>query len=181
MDRDFMQSYWWMLLIRGIVALLFGFAAIFWPGLTLLTLIYLLSVFLLVSGLVDIVVGIASVGKGSRWFLTLLLGLVQLGFGVYLVRHLAVTIATFILIAGFVLIFRGVLEIISALLERVTASERTMSVIGGFIAALAGVIILMQPAATIAFVWILGLYALIVGPLLIATALDVKATASKAR
>jgi uncharacterized membrane protein HdeD (DUF308 family) len=56
-----------------------------------------------------------------------------------------------------------------------------MSVIGGFIAALAGVIILMQPEATIAFVWILGLYALIVGPLLIATALDVKATASKAR
>lgn len=175
MDQEFMKNYWWMLLIRGIVALLFGFAAIFWPGLTLLTLIYLISIFLLVSGLVDIVVGIASVGKGTRWFLTLLMGLLQLGFGVYFVRHLGVTVATFILLAGFILILRGVLEVVAAFLEEATATEKTMMIIGGVIAVLAGVIILMQPATTIAFVWILGLYALITGPLWIATALDVKA------
>ncbi len=177
MDKDLMQNYWWMLLIQGIAALLFGFAAIFWPGLTLVTLVYLIAAFLLISGLVDIVVGIASVGRGNRWFLTLLTGLLQLGFGVYFVRHLGVTIATFILLAGFILILRGVLEAVGAFLEEATATEKTMTIIGGVLAVLAGVVILLQPATTIAFVWILGLYALIVGPLWIATALDVKAAA----
>jgi len=108
------------------------------------------------------------------------MGILELGFGVYLIRHTGVTIATFILLTGFILIFRGILEVVGAFVEGVTATEKTLAMIAGVVTVLAGVIILFQPTTTIAFVWVLGLFALISGPVTIAIALDVKAAAEKA-
>lgn len=167
------------LALRGIVAILFGIAAVFWPGITLVTLVYLFSGFMLASGLVTLVTGLidASQERNSvlSLILTVALGIVEIGVGVYLLRHIGVAFATFILIIGFVLIFRGLVELFNGLFEAETSSMfRTANVIIGALAVLAGVIVLFQPVASgVAFVWILGLYALLTGPLMIALALDI--------
>ncbi len=166
--------------LRGVVAILFGFAAVFWPGITLVTLVYLLSAFLLASGLVTLVMGLLDASRGKEsvvsLILTVILGVVEIGVGVYLLRHINVAFATFILLIGFVLIFRGVVELFNSLFEgaQQTAMYRTATALVGAISVIAGVVILFQPAAAgVAFVWILGLYALITGPLMIALALDI--------
>jgi uncharacterized membrane protein HdeD (DUF308 family) len=151
----------------------------FYPGMTLVTLIYLFSIFLVVGGIVNMMLGIFSIGKGTKWFLTLILGFLQLGVGVYLIRHIGVSIATFILLAGFMLIVRGVLHIVAAFMDEEVASNKTMAIIGGGLAILAGVALLLQPTTSLAFVWILGLYALVAGPFMIAGAFEVKALAKK--
>ena len=46
---------WWALALRGIVAILFGLAAFFLPGITLAVLILLLGAYALVSGVLLIV------------------------------------------------------------------------------------------------------------------------------
>lgn len=174
-ERQFVASYWWVLTLRGIAALLFGIAAVFWPGITLVTLVYLFSAFILVSGVIEVVHGIGAITHRGTWFLTLLLGVLQIGVGVYLLRHPLVSFATLILLIGFTLIVRGVIEGVSAFTEDASASMKTLLVIGAIISVLAGIVVLFQPAAGgVAFVWILGLYALISGPLLIAMSLDVK-------
>jgi len=174
-ERQFMASYWWVLTLRGVAALLFGIAAVFWPGITLVTLVYLFSAFILVSGIMEVVHGIGAVKHRGTWFLTLLLGVLQIGVGVYLLRHPLVSFATLILLIGFTLIVRGVIEGVSAFTDDSSASMKTLMVIGAIFSVLAGIVVLFQPAAGgVAFVWILGLYALISGPLLIAMSLDVK-------
>jgi uncharacterized membrane protein HdeD (DUF308 family) len=174
-ERQYAAEYWWVLTTRGVLAILFGIAAIFWPGITILTLLYLFSAYILVAGIVDIVHGITDISHGGTWFLTLVLGFIEMGVGVYLLRHPHVTFATFILLIGFTLIFRGVFEIVGAFGGHLMASHRMMLVIGGILSTLAGIILLFQPAAAgVAFVWILGLYALIVGPIFIALSLDLK-------
>jgi uncharacterized membrane protein HdeD (DUF308 family) len=165
------------LILRGVLAVLFGIAAVFWPGLTLVTLLYLFATFLLVGGLVELVMGVAHIGspETSGWtkILVLLLGVLQLGVGVYLLRHPKVTFATFILLIGFTLIFRGVFEVVQGLFDEGSATYRTIMIIVGLLAALAGIVVLFQPEASgVAFVWIIGLYALITGPLMIAAAMD---------
>jgi uncharacterized membrane protein HdeD (DUF308 family) len=165
------------LILRGVLAVLFGIAAVFWPGLTLVTLLYLFATFLLVGGLIELVIGVVHIGnpETSGWtkILVLLLGVLQLGVGVYLLRHPKVTFATFILLIGFTLIFRGVFEVVQGLFDEGSATYRTIMIIVGLLAALAGIVVLFQPEASgVAFVWIIGLYALITGPLMIAAAMD---------
>lgn len=169
--------------LRGVVAILFGFAAVFWPGLTLVTLLYLISGFFLISGLVTLVTGLIETSHEKNsvlsLILTVLLGVVEIGVGIYLLRHIHVAFTTFILLVGFTLIFRGIVELFDGLFEGGTsAMYRTANVLVGALSVLAGVILLFQPvSAGVAFVWILGVYALITGPMMIALALDINKTA----
>lgn len=175
MDAKAMRPMWESLVVRGIAAVLFGIAAVFWPGLTLVTLVYIFSIYILVSGVVGIVQSILDMSRGRTWFLEMLIGIVELGIGLYLVRHPAVTFATFILLAGLLFIARGVLEIVMALTDEAMATSKLLLIIGGVLSALVGIILLLQPeAGGIAFVWVLGLYALITGPILIALGIDTK-------
>lgn len=173
---DNVAVYWWALTLRGVAAILFGVAAVFWPGLTLVTLVYLLSAFVLAAGLVNIVQGVVSASHHRSWALTLVLGMAEVAVGLYLVRHPNVTFSTFILVAGLLFVARGVVEVVVALAEDgASATGRMLAVIAGLAAFLVGVLLFFQPvAAGVAFVWLLGLYALITGPLMIALSLDVK-------
>lgn len=158
---------------EGIAALIFGIAAVFWPELTIVTLLYLFATFILVSGIINLVRGIFQVSQGvGSWFLKVLLAVLQIGVGVYLLRHPHVTFATFILLIGFSLIFRGIFEVIIAFMDGLSSGSRAMLVITGMLGVLVGIIILLQPVSGgITFVWILGIYALIIGPVTIASAM----------
>lgn len=169
----------WVFTIRGIFALLFGLAAVFWPGLTLLVLVFLFSAFILASGLVGLVSGLGNLGDDGRSILSrllvVLISVIEIGVGVYLIRHTNVALATFILIIGFTLLARGVFDVLIGLFEENSGVVKTATVISGIFAALAGIIILMNPVSGgVAFVWILGLYALVTGPILIALGLSAK-------
>lgn len=168
--------HWWALTIQGIAAILFGVVAVVWPGMTLVTLVYILSAFIAISGVVNIVQAVMSIGKHRAWFLTMLLGFLQVGVGLYFVRHLNVTLATFILVAGLVFVARGVIEVVAAFAEDgVSSTGRTLTILAGLVSFLVGIVLLFQPVAGgLAFVWLFGLYALVSGPLLIAMSLDVK-------
>lgn len=165
------------LAMRGILATLFGIAAVFWPGITILTLVYLFSAFILVNGVMALVGGAGQLLNGQQAGLTrgltLVIGLVEIGVGVYLLRHPSVSFATLILLIGFTLIVRGVLEVVGGLFEDGAGFSRLLVILVGLITGLAGIVMLFQPESSgVAFVWVLGIYALITGPLLIALGME---------
>jgi uncharacterized membrane protein HdeD (DUF308 family) len=173
-EMNYLQTYWWALTLRGIAALVFGIAAVFWPGITLVVLLYLFSAWILVDGVIRVVAGVSRLGHHQMGVLSMLVGLFGFGVGVYLLRHPGVTFTTLILLVGFFLIFNGIVEIVVALTSPDTATGKTLAIIGGVAALLAGILMLFQPAtAGVAFVWILGLYGLVTGPMLIALSLDI--------
>lgn len=167
------DTMWGMRVTEGIVAILFGIAAVFWPGLTLLTFLYLFAAFILASGLINLFVGIFSFGEGAgAWILKVLLSLLQIGIGVYLLRHPHVSFAVFILLIGFAFIIRGVFEVVAAFMDEISGGLRTALILVGALSLLVGIIVLFQPVSSgVAFVWLIGIYALIAGPLTIASAL----------
>jgi hypothetical protein len=66
---------WWVLALRGVLAIIFGVLAIVWPGLTLLVLIALFGAYALVDGIFAVIAGIASYGQNERWWAVLLEGI----------------------------------------------------------------------------------------------------------
>jgi uncharacterized membrane protein HdeD (DUF308 family) len=184
MDEVTLREMWGALALRGMVAILFGLAAVFWPGLTIVTLVYLFGGYVLASGLVNLVVGLTNLnGAGvSFWgrILVMIIGAAELGVGVYLLRHPHVSFATFILLIGLTLIVRGLFDLFAGIFGEGSATYRVTMIAGGLLAGVAGVVLLLQPASGgVAFVWLLGLYALIVGPLLLALAFDAKHAANQ--
>ncbi len=170
-----LKPMWELLVFRGVAGILFGIAAVFWPGLTLTTLVYIVSIYVLLMGVVSLVEAVMNLTRGDNWFLRMLAGIAQLGVGLYLVRHPLVTFGTFILLFGFVFIASGVLEVVGSLIDEPSATHKMLGIIGGALSVLVGVILLMQPAsAGVAFVWVVGLYALITGPIMIAMGMDIK-------
>ncbi|HZL07804.1 MAG TPA: DUF308 domain-containing protein [Candidatus Dormibacteraeota bacterium] len=159
------KENWWALVLGGVATIIFGVAAVFWPGLTLLVLLYLFSAYVLISGVVNVTAGLGTLGRVDSWFLPVVLGAFELGVGVYLLRHTAVKFSTFIVLIGFVLIARGVIEAVGAYFNtRMAARARALSYVSGLGALVAGIVILFaKQAQGVSFVWILGLYAIIVG------------------
>jgi uncharacterized membrane protein HdeD (DUF308 family) len=161
LSKEFMDA----LKMQGLITVAFGLTVIFWPGLTTLVLLYLVGSYLLLSGVMHVGAAVTNMGSSTWWLLTPLLGAVELGFGIYLLRHTAVVFSTFITLIGFVLIIRGLIELVSVVFEgfgEEMADRVTM--LNGLWALVAGIVILYQTKATsLAFVWILGAYGLVVG------------------
>lgn len=168
------ESVWGTGLFAGVLTTVFGVAVVFWPGLTFLTLLYLFAAYVLVDGIVNFFSGLSGLAeKTSAWFLRTILGVLEVGVGVYLVQHTTLAFKNFILLVGFSLIFKGVFAIVAAYADKVSANQQTLMVIGSLLSLVVGIVVLFQPEAKgISFVWLLGLYALITGPMTLVMLLD---------
>src|SRR6267143_1052198 len=106
---------WWLLALRGLVAVLFGVLAFVWPGITLITLVWLFGVYALVNGLLSLVLA-AKAPKGYPRFGSLIFGglLGILAGLVTFVMPGITALGLLILIAAWALV-TGILEIIAAI------------------------------------------------------------------
>src|SRR5438132_13553543 len=70
---DTFRLNWWLFALRGLVAVLFGVLALVWPGITLITLVWLFGAFALVNGFLSLVLA-AKAPKGYPRFGSLIFG-----------------------------------------------------------------------------------------------------------
>ncbi len=172
------NSFAGLLVAQGVLTVLFGIAALFWPGLTAALFIGLFGVFALVWGLILVVSSFLGIGRKNLWWLETILAVLLVGLGVYLLRNPEVTGAVIILLVGFTLVAKGVTDIIMGLFskDREVTDHRWIYVIGGVLGLVLGVVVLAHPVATgLVFIWALGLYAVLYGALNIALAFRIRA------
>lgn len=163
---DTFAKNWWVLLIRGILAVLFGVMAFALPGLTLVTLVLLYGVYALADGLTAL-----WVGGRSRALWLVLVGVLGIFVGIYTFINLGITsIALLYLIAAWAIV-RGIFEIITAIQVRKEISNEWALIIGGIISIIFGVVLVANPVAgALAMIWLIGAYALVFGLMMIVLA-----------
>lgn len=170
-----MQKYWWLVLLRGIVATLFGLITIVHPDITFAFLALYLGLFLMINGVIDIVSGIMRAGSDLTWVLQIVFGIVLVGVGVYLLQRPALSLATFVALVAIAFMVRGFFDLIEVFMSQMDTSQKVLSAIVGILAIVAGIAIWRYPVSGgLAFVWLIGLYALISGPIWIAASLKLK-------
>lgn len=170
-----------LLVAEGVVAILFGIAALFWPGLTVVLLTSLFGIFIIVVGVIELVRSLLNIGRENLWWLQLIFAVLIIGLGVFLLRNLTLTIATLILFIGFTLIIRGLIDLVTAFFSKDSEvkDNRWFYVAGGALALVTGIVVLSHPVATgLAFVWALGLFSILQGALFVALAFRVRPDAA---
>jgi len=154
---------WWLLLLRGIAAIIFGVLAFAWPGLTLLTLILFYGAFALVDGVLAIIAAITGGAPAPRWWLAII-GLLGIAAGLltFLMPGLSALVLLFF-IAGWA-IATGMFQIIGAIQLRKEIDNEWMLILSGVVSVLFGVIVLIAPGAgALGLIWAIAVYSIVFG------------------
>lgn len=173
--REFASSLWWLFTIQGTITIIFGLVALFWPGLTLATLVVLFSLFIVVYGLADLISAFIRMKNDSGWWLSLAAGVAALIIGTFLISNINIAYISFAILAGLFFVIRGILDIVVAVTIE-EGEDKLLWIFAGILALIAGIVIWLFPyIGGVTFVWVLGLYAVIRGAVDIALAVRTNA------
>jgi uncharacterized membrane protein HdeD (DUF308 family) len=168
---------WWILILRGIAAILFGVVAFIWPGLTGLVLVIGFGVYALVDGVFALITGISRLGHTSRGWAFILEGVLGIAMGLVALFWPGLTaIALIYLIAAWAVV-TGIFEIVSAIQLRKEITNEWALGLSGALSIVFGVLLMFQPGTGgLTLVWILAGYAIAFGVLLIVAGLRLRGT-----
>jgi uncharacterized membrane protein HdeD (DUF308 family) len=107
------DSWRWLYLVGGAMSIIAGIIAFIWPGSTLLVLSGILAWFLVFKGIVDTVGALASIGR-PWWWVTLILGIVELLLGIWAAGYPGRSLFVFVNLVGIYAIFYGFTELFAA-------------------------------------------------------------------
>ena len=165
---------WWLLLLRGIAAIIFGALAFAWPGLTLLSLILLYGAYALADGAIAIIAAIKGDAPAARWWLAIV-GILGIAVGAFTFLLPGMTALILLFTIGGWAVAIGVFQIIGAIRLRNEIDNEWFLILSGIISVIFGVAIVAQPGAgALALVWLIGTYAIIAGVLYVGLAFRLK-------
>ncbi|WP_189159697.1 HdeD family acid-resistance protein [Lentzea pudingi] len=164
---------WWLFTVRGVFAVLFGVAALVWPGLTLLALIILWGAYTFFDGAMTLYLTLTH-KEWPRWALGLI-GALGLVTGLIALFWPGITATALLLLIAVWAIVTGVLQIVDGIRLRKVMTNEWFYVVTGALTVLLGVILVVNPAAgAMAFVITIGVFAILWGVVLVLFSLRLK-------
>jgi uncharacterized membrane protein HdeD (DUF308 family) len=167
---------WLLLLLRGIVTIAFGVLAFIWPGLTLLTLIFLWGAYAIADGVFALGAAVSSKGGeiAPRWWLALI-GLAGILAGLLAFIWPAITAQSLLVFIASWAILTGALQIWGAIQLRKEIEVEWMLALSGLLSIALGVALLARPGVgALAVIWLIGSFAILVGCIYVSLALWLK-------
>lgn len=169
---------WWIFALRGVIALAFGVLALLLPGLTLVSLLALFAAYALLGGAAAIFGAVKGAkGDDGRW-LPLLLGMVSIGAGTIAVLHPGLTALILVLLIAANALVTGILDIATAIRLRKSIKGEWLLALSGLASVIFGALVFLFPGAgALALIWLISLYALLTGILLLGLAFRLRGKA----
>ena len=170
-----LSRYWWVLVIRGVMAIALGIFAFVWPLQTIGALVLVFGVTALVDGAFAVLASIAGHRLTSYWWVLLLQGLLGIGVGAVTLFNPAITAVALLIYIAMWAIGMGVLQVVTAVRLRHDISGEWWLALGGIVGIAAGILLIANPAAgALAVLWLIGSFALLWGVMLLMGGFDVR-------
>ncbi len=161
----------WSLILRGILAIVFGIAVWVWPHISLLVLIAMFGIFALISGIFTLGAAFQAHRAHRGWWLLALSGVLCIIAGIVALVWPRETALILLFVIAIWAIVTGISEIAAAFTPGRTAVDEWLLVIGGILSIILGILLLIFPrVGLLALVWLIGLYAILYGITLISSA-----------
>lgn len=171
---DALARNWWAILLRGVLAILFGVLAFMWPGITLLTLILLYGGFAFADGVLSLIAAVRGGSPMPRWWLVVV-GLMGLAVGVLTVFLPVVTGFVLLMFIAAWAVVTGVMQVYGAIKLRHEIDGEWWLIASGVLSILFGAMLVVWPGAgALAMVLVIGTFAIIYGALMIGFALRLR-------
>ena len=163
-----LKRHWWVPVIRGIAAIVFGVIAFTHPVMAIATLVLFFGAWVLIDGIFRIFGAIKHRGSDSDWAWQLVIGLIGIIVGLLTFHAPRVTaLALVIYIAAWALMI-GASEIVMAVKLRHEIKGEWLLILMGLASIVFAVLLLWNPVAgAAAVIWLIAWYAVVLGILAI--------------
>ena len=158
---DDVTSRWWTFLVRAVAATAVAVLAFASPGWMTIALVFVVGVYLLVSGVSAMAAGIGFAGTG-KWWAMLLMGFAEATFGIIMLANpglaplaLAYMFSTWLVASGFLQITAAVA------LRNVIQGEFWLGLLGAITVAFGFYLLVRPDIGVLALVYTIGWYAVL--------------------
>jgi uncharacterized membrane protein HdeD (DUF308 family) len=159
---------WWMLVIRGAAAVLFGVLTFAMPQVSLLSLVLLWGAYAVIDGAFNMMAAIRGARAGRHWGWLLFEGIVSIGAGVVAFAWPGITALALLMVIAVWGVLTGAAAIAAAVrLRKVIQGEWLLALSGALSIAFGVLLVAVPSAGALALLWMIGAYAVVAGLLLI--------------
>jgi len=169
------RHHWWLFLLRGFAAIIFGVLAIMWPGATVVVLMAFIAAYALVDGVVAIAAAVRMRATFDRWWVLLIQGLISAAFGIWAFINPLLSLWYIVISVSLWMLFAAVVQFMLARAHRAMGTSPAWSIFGGALSLVVAVLALVYPGLTVATVVVLvAWFALVMGTLQLVIAFRVR-------
>ncbi len=165
---------WWLVALRGVMAILFGILAFAAPGAFVLSLVLFFAAYMLVDGVFGIWSALRAAQRHERWGFLLLEGVIDIAVGVAAFLVPAAAVWAFVLLVAVWALLSGGLMIAAAFNLHLHYGRWWLG-LGGVVSLLFGLALLVNPGiSALVLTWWLGGYAVAFGIMLLVLAFKLR-------
>ncbi|MFD0363011.1 HdeD family acid-resistance protein [Nocardia sp. GCM10030253] len=168
------RSAWQSVLVTGILSVILGVLILVWPGKTLLVAGIIFGIYLVVTGVLQLLAAFGAPASTGMRVLSFITGVLSIVIGVFCFRDELASILLLGIWIGIAWLFRGVASAVAAF----SAPElpgRGWTGFFGVITAIAGVVLIVWPVESVAtLAWVAGIWLVVLGIMEIITSFSVR-------
>ncbi|MER6030442.1 HdeD family acid-resistance protein [Streptomyces sp. NPDC001851] len=171
------RAAWQVVLVTGIASLLLGILVLIWPGASLLAAGVLFGVYLVISGVFQLVAAFGTHKTTSLRVLAFISGALSILLGLFCFRGSMQSILLLALWIGIGWLFRGITHTLAALQDS-RMPARGLQIFLGVITFIAGIVLINSPFRSVAVLTLVGgIWLVVVGITEIVTAFGIRGRA----
>ncbi|MBF6210033.1 HdeD family acid-resistance protein [Nocardia puris] len=168
------KSAWTTVLVTGALSVILGVMILVWPGKTLLVAGVLFGIYLVISGVLQLVAAFGATASAGMRVLYFISGVLSIIIGIFCFRDELASILLLGIFIGIGWLFRGVAVVVAALSDP-EMPGRGWQLFFGVITAIAGVVLIVWPVTSVATLTLVaGIWLIVLGIMEIITAFGVR-------
>ncbi|MFA7503828.1 MAG: HdeD family acid-resistance protein [Burkholderiaceae bacterium] len=156
---------WWLMLLRGLAAIVFGMLTFGWPTASIVALAMVWGAYALVDGVLALWAGVVgrTTARMARWWLATVGAMGIIAGGLALVWPGITAMVLMFFLAGWLFIV-GILQVWGAIRIRKEVEGEIWLALSGLLSIGIALLLVVQPsAALLATAWLIGAVAILVG------------------
>ena len=163
-NRRYIDKHWLVFMLRGGLAIVFGFLALFGALADLESVIATISVFLLGMGIIDSVSALYNSTKKHGWANSIVDALIDIAAALMLLIFARSDLITSLIVIACYTFISGLIDIFHGFLSTVDPTDRFIRILAGIMGAIMGFVILNAGNFEVmTFIRFFGAYMLVVG------------------